>query len=163
MKGTVFSQKIKDIIEACSYNFFIVQQDENFQCSCVNHSTKQPDATCKKCLGTGYKVKKKKIRGACNEKMIGGETLSKKTSRITKTFYVDCKYDIYENNLIIDNNEIYYIYRTSIIRGIEGIQTHKEITSVLKTENHDKVLKNFLYIINKKITPVQKGDFPWLT
>jgi hypothetical protein len=163
MQTAVFTDKIKQTIEQCAYNFFVVQQDENFKCSCVNHSTKQPDPACKKCLGTGFKVKIKKMRGACYEEMKGGATLSSKTSRIMRTYYVDNKYDFWENNYIIDRGQIYYVYRSAILVGLGGEITHKQVTSVLKTEDHDKVLKNFMHIINNKLTDAQKGEFPWLT
>jgi hypothetical protein len=163
MKTDVFNQKLLSAIEKCSSNFFIVKQNKNIQCSCVNHSTKQPFAACKKCLGTGYKVTIKKIRGACHEEMKGGAHLSARGSRITRTYYLKADYEIAENNYLIDHNEIYYVYRVAMERGLDGTISHKRVTAVLRQEDHDKILNNFLEIINKTLTPKQKGEFPWLT
>ena len=163
MNSNLFKNKVLKMIEECASNFFLVEQDKRIQCSCLNHTTKQPDASCQKCLGTGYKVIIKKSRGACWEEMKGGATLSSKTSRIMRTYYMDAKYPIAENNLIIDHNEVYYVYRISVMRGLDGEITHKQVTSVLKSEDHDKILKNFMKVINKKLTAEQKGEFPWLT
>lgn len=162
MDNQSFANNILAMIERCSSNFFLIAPNQSIQCSCVDHTTKQSDPSCKKCLGTGYKIKITKIRGACYEQMKGGATLSSKTSRITRTYYIDNKYTIHENDFIVDNNEIYYVYRLATMRGLGGLATHKEITSVLKSEDHDKVYNNFLAIINKKLTPNQRGDFPWL-
>jgi hypothetical protein len=157
-----FKKRVLDMIEECSSNFFIVKQDFNIQCTCLDHSTKQPNPACKKCLGTGYKVTIKKMRGACREELKGGNKLSAETSRITRTYYIDSKYSVDENNYIIDHNEVYYIYRAAAMRGLDGVITHKQVTTVLKSEDHEKVLRNFMELINKKLTAEQKGEFPWL-
>lgn len=162
MDAQLFKQKILNMIETCSSNFFVVQQDKKFTCDCLDHTTKQPDPSCNKCLGTGYKVVIKKMRGACWEAMKGGATLSAKTSRVTRTYYIDAKNVIAENNLIIDHNEIYYVYRVSVMRGLSGEKTHNQVTAVLRSEDHEKVLNSFMEVINKKLTPAQKGEFPWL-
>lgn len=162
MDSKLFKNKILKMIEECSSNFFLVEQDKRIQCSCLNHTTRQPNASCPKCLGTGYKVIIKKSRGACWEEMKGGATLSSKTSRIVRTYYMDAKYSIAENNLIIDRNEVYYVYRIAVMRGLDGEITHKQVTSVLKSEEHDKILKNFMKVIDKKLTAEQRGEFPWL-
>lgn len=162
MKAELFKQKILNMIETCSSNFFVVKRDTRIQCDCVDHATKQPVASCKKCLGTGYKVSIKKMRGACYEEMKGGATLSSKTSRIMRTYYIDPSNTIAENDYIVDHNEVYYVYRIAVMRGLEGEITHKQVTAVLKSEDHDKIFKNFITIINKTLTAAQKGEFPWL-
>lgn len=162
MDANIFTGKIKQVIECCSYNFFLIQQDFNIKCTCLNQTTLQPDDNCKKCLGTGYKVKIKKCRGASDDQLKGGATLSARSSRIIKKYFIDSKYSIFENNLIIDNYNVYYVYRTQKMRGVYEQYTHKEITATLKTENHDKILNNFLNIINTKLTPKQKEEFSWL-
>lgn len=162
MNAELFKQKIINMIETCSSNFFVVRRDTRIKCDCVNHATKQPNAACKKCLGTGYKVSINKMRGACYEEMKGGATLSSKTSRIMRTYYIDPSNAIAENDYIIDHNEVYYVYRIAVMRGLAGEITHKQVTSVLKSEDHDKVFNNFKTLIDKALTPEQKGEFPWL-
>jgi hypothetical protein len=162
MNSDLFVSKIVNMIETCSSNYFLIKKDERIQCNCVDHATNQPDASCNKCLGTGYKVIIKKIRGACYEEMKGGATLSSKTSRIIRTYYVKNDVELSENDFIVDNNQVYYVYRISTMRGLEGKATHKQVTCVLKSEDHNKVLNNFMKIINKKLTPAQRGEFAWL-
>jgi hypothetical protein len=157
-----FTDMIKNSIEICSYNFFVVQQDFNNKCSCVDHNTKQPDESCKKCLGTGYKCTIRKCRGASNDELKGGATLSERSARIIKNYFIDDKFPIYDNNLIIDNNEIYYVYRVERMKGIYELNTHQEVTAVLLTNKHDVILNNFKNIINKKLTAEQRSEFDWL-
>jgi hypothetical protein len=162
MNSDLFVKKIVAMIEECSANYFLVKKDERVRCDCVDHTTRQPFAGCKKCLGTGYKVSIKKIRGACFEEMKGGATLSSKTSRIIRTYYTTVDVQLSENDFIIDQGEVYYVYRIATLRGLDGKATHKQITTVLKSEDHDKIYKNFKAIVDKKLTPAQKGEFPWL-
>lgn len=162
MNGNLFKKKILNTIEQCATYYFLVKKDNSIKCTCVNHTTGQSDSSCKKCLGTGYKICIKKIRGACWEDVKGGETLSTKSSRLTRTYYFPPETEMSENDYIIDQAEIYYIYRLSTLRGVGGYLTHKEVTTVLKTEDHNKIYNNFINLINKKLTPKQKEDFPWL-
>ena len=162
MNSDLFVKKILNMIEECSANYFLVKKDDRIKCECVNHTTRQPDASCKKCLGTGHKVSIKKIRGACYEQMKGGATLSSRTSRIIRTYYFPTEVELSENDFIVDQGEVYYVYRVATYRGLDGKATHKQVTSVLKSEDHDKIYNNFKNIISKKLTPAQKGEFPWL-
>ena len=162
MNSDLFVSKIVSMIEECSTNYFLIKKDDRIKCDCINHTTKQPDAACKKCLGTGHKVTIKKIRGACFEEMKGGATLSSKTSRIIRTYYFKTDVVLSENDFIVDDSQVYYVYRIATLRGLEGKPTHKQVTTVLKSEDHEKIYSNFVNILNKKLTPAQKGEFPWL-
>lgn len=157
-----FTDMIKKTIEVCSFNFFIIQQDFSKQCTCVDHTTKQADENCKKCLGTGYKIKIKKCRGACNDELKGGATLAARSARITRDYFIDNKYELHDNNLIVDRNEIFYIYRVEKMKGVYDMDTHQEVTAILRTNDHDKILDNFLDVINKRLSPEQRSEFPWL-
>ena len=157
-----FTEMIKKTIEVCSFNFFVIQQNKDIKCSCINHSTQQPDSNCKNCLGTGYKCTIRKCRGACYDELKGGATLSSKTARIIRNYFIDEKYPVYDDNLIIDRNEIYYVYRVEKLKGVYDMDTHQEVTAALLTNDHAKILNNFYEIINKKLTPEQRKQFSWL-
>lgn len=158
-----FTKKIQNAIDICSYPFFVVQQDKKKQCTCVEDSTMQPNPNCKKCLGTGYKVKMKIVKGASNEEMkTGGATMSAKTSRVIKNYYLKDDYDIEQDNYIIDNNELYYVYRKRHMKGIKNEFTHTEITASLHVNDYDIILKNCLEVINKNLPKKKRCDFPWL-
>lgn len=157
-----FTKMIKDTIDVCAFNFFIIQQDFKIKCSCLDHNTKQPDEDCMKCLGTGYKCTIKKCKGACNDELKGGATLSSRSARIVRNYFIDEKCPIHDNNLIVDRNEIFYVYRVEKMKGIYDLNTHQEVTATLVTNGHDKKLNNFYKVINKKLTPQQRSEFGWL-
>lgn len=157
-----FTKKIQKVIEECSYPFFVVQQDFTKLCTCVNSSISEADPKCKKCLGTGHKVKIKIVYGASYEEMkLGGAGISS-NSRIAKHYYVNKNYNLYQDNYIIDENELYYIYRISNQKGIHNEYTHQEIMAILHVNDHDTILKNCLEVINKFLPKKKRDDFPWL-
>lgn len=158
-----FSEKIQKVIDECSYPFFIVQQDFNKLCTCISEGTSQSDPACRKCLGTGYKVKIKIAKGASYEEMkIGGASISVKNSRIIKHYYIKPEYKIFQDNYIIDNNEVYYVYRVTAKRGIRNEYTHQEIIASLHVNDHDIILNNCLAVIKKNLPKNRWEEFPWL-
>lgn len=144
-------QNILKTIEQCSYNFYIVQQDFNIDCVCTEHATKQADPNCKLCLSTGKKITIRKIRGACNEIIEGGLRSSTNPSAapLIRNYFIPAKYPIYQENLIIDDNEVGIVFRNTKLKGIKGELCHQECLVTKKQNDQEKVLKNFKEIIKK--------------
>lgn len=149
MNSKYFANRIRDIIEKCSFDFYVVQQDNNIICPCFNPDTKQADTSCTRCLGTGHKITIRKYRGACISDTKSSQGMNTETSRITKTYYMDIKYNMQENNYIIEDDSVYYVYKIEKKRGLDGIFTHQQILAVKVTHDHDLILNNFYKIIDK--------------
>ena len=152
MNRDYFHKKIIDTIEECSYNFYVVQPNKNISCTCTEHATKQPDTECKKCLGTGHKITIRRFRGACNDVLKGGASLGAESSKIIKNYFVNMKYPLHEDDLIIDGNEVFYVFRISHMKALKGVETHQEVTAVKKTIDHSKILNNFYNIIKTSVS-----------
>ena len=45
------------------YDIWVIIRDPHIDCICKNFNTKQGDPKCRYCLGTGQKIKIKKIKG----------------------------------------------------------------------------------------------------
>lgn len=157
-----FRKAIKKILNECAYPVFLVCQDETKKCTCIDDATNQPNTECKKCLGTGYKVTIKIIKAASQEEMKDGATISATNSRVVRNYYVDSKYPVFENNYIIDDNKVYYVFRLERLKGLHNESSHQQIKAVLKTDKHSTILNNCLEIINAKLPKSKRGDFPWL-
>lgn len=143
-----FHNKILKTIEECSYNFYIVKPDKTIKCTCVNHTTRQAAPDCVKCLGTGYKIVIKMYRGACNDDMTGSASRGK-MSQIIKYYFVPAKYIVNEDDIIIDDNEAFYVFRSERQKALHGHLTHQEVTAVKRKNDHDILMVNFWNIINK--------------
>ena len=71
-------------------------------------------------------------------------------------------YKIFQDNYIIDNNEVYYVYRVTAKRGIRNEYTHQEIIASLHVNDHDIILNNCLAVIKKNLPKNRWEEFPWL-
>lgn len=142
-----FQNNIDKTIEECSFLMYAVMQNRNVKCTCAPHATKQPLESCKKCLGTGHKIRIKRIKGAVNESIKGGTALGVMSSYTTKQYFINKKYGLTEDDLLIDDNEVYYIHRIMKMRALQGDLSHLEMTGIKKKNGHDTILKNFKDII----------------
>lgn len=152
MNNVAFHNKIRETIEKCSYEFYIVSPIISVMCTCVNHATKQPSPDCINCLGTGYKIRIKKIKGASNEieaSVTGKGVRGSAAKGIARTYFVDAKYDMKDNDLIIDNDMIFYAYRIIKMKALEGVHTHNQIKAIQKKNDHNITLKNFKKIMSR--------------
>lgn len=156
MDNDSFHASINITIDKCSYKFYVVRPNKEIKCTCIDHTTKQPDVECKKCLGTGYKIIIKMMYGASNEEMKGGVTRGVKASQIIKNYFISNKYKIFVDDLIIDEDEIYYAFRIEDMKGLKGVKTHQEVMCIKKMNGHTKALQNFKDIIAKNKSKKKK-------
>lgn len=147
-----FHDSIKNMIEKMAYDFYVIKPFMNITCPCVNAASEQANPDCHMCLGTGHKIAIKKIRGASNdvESNVSGKSV-KGSSAVTvgRTYFVDKKYSLGNNDIIIDGDEILYVYRTYRMKAFNGEHTHDEVQAIPKRNDHEKILKNFKKIIEK--------------
>lgn len=149
MNSNIFNNRIEKTIDECSYKFYIVKPDRSMFCACINHTTKQPNGECKICLGTGFKISIKMYKGASNEEFKGRLSIGPDATQITRKYFVRNKYKVNEMDLIIDEDNIFYVERIEKMRGLKGIYTHQEITAIKLKNDHNIKLNNFKEILNK--------------
>lgn len=142
-----FNDNIKRIIEKLAYDFYIVQQYFNIKCSCVNFTTKQPAPACPKCLGTGHKIKIKKIRGASQDDKGSFRNLSFNESAFMTSYYVDAKYPMFEQNIIVDNNEVFIVHRIEEKKTANREIVYRKAYGVPKKTHRKEFLSNFYRIV----------------
>lgn len=143
-----YHQMIEKVIDECSYKFYQIIPDMNITCTCVHHASKQADPECSKCLGTGYKITIKIIYGAANDEMKGSTSLGLESSRIIKEYFISKRFSVHPNDVFIDNDDLYYVFRIEKIKGLKGVHTHNEVTCVKRTNDSQKALVNFNKILN---------------
>lgn len=152
MNPEYFHKRIKETLDLCAYEFYTVHPIRDIKCTCVTHATQEGDPSCVMCLGTGHKIKIRKIKGASNDSIenIAGKGIKGSMSESTiRTYFVDDKFPIAEDDLIIDDNKVFYIFRINHMRAFGGIKTHKE-ANVLPKKNDEKIiLKNFNKIMDR--------------
>lgn len=142
-----YHQMIQKVIDECSYKFYQIIPDINIECPCVDHPSKQADPECTKCLGTGYRITIKMIYGAANDEMKGSTSLGLESSRVIKEYFVSKRFDVHPDDVFVDGEDLYYVFRIEKLKGLNGTHTHNEVTCVKRTNDSQKALKNFYKII----------------
>lgn len=143
-----FNNGILDMISTHSYNVYVINRDENIICTCVESSTKQGNANCKKCLGTGHKIKINKIKCAAQDTRVP-PTFRADTFIIARNYFIESKYKINEEDLIVDNGDIYIIFEIQKLFSIKGTLPYKKVNSTKKKYDNNVFIKNFNEIIKK--------------
>lgn len=152
MDNNYFNQRIRDTIEKCAYEIYVVHPIAEVTCTCINHSTKQADPKCKMCLGMGNKIKIRKIKAAANDieaNAAGKGTRGSAAIAVAKTYFMDAKYPITDNDMIIDENEVLYVFRVYTMKGMEGVVTHNQVTAFPVKNDRRVTLKNFKELMQR--------------
>jgi hypothetical protein len=150
---SMFNDNILKIIDKYSYEAFIVNQDKRVNCVCVNHDTKQPDPNCKKCLGTGHKIKIKKILVSNNNTNVPAANAVVRDSievLISQVYYIPARYKAAKDDLIIDGNDVYELYEISTGQSDHGELVYQKAMGVTKKYDQTKFMDNFNEIIGRR-------------
>lgn len=142
-----FHKMIEKVIDECSYRMYQIIPDINIQCTCVDHASKQADPECPKCLGTGFKIVIKIIYGAANDEMKGSTSLGLESSRVIKEYFISKRFQVHPDDMFIDGDDLYYVFRIEKLKGLKGTYTHNEVTCVKRTNDSKKALNNFYKIL----------------
>ena len=103
-----FDTKIRSVIQKFSYPMWFVIQNPDVDCTCINHTTKQPKASCKKCLGTGHQVTIRKVRAAHQPAALGyrGQGLGTAERDCVGNYYTLQDVNAQPGDIIVDGGDI---------------------------------------------------------
>lgn len=104
-----FDNKIQDVIKKFSYPVWFIIKDEDVDCPCVNHTTKQADPHCKKCLGLGKKITVARMNAAhqqIEDLSLRGEGMGFSEKNIASNYYTLADVEAREGDCIVDGNYV---------------------------------------------------------
>ena len=142
-----FNDGIMNIIKMHSYYFYIVQRNTDISCTCVTHSTSQASPECPKCLGTGFKITVRKIKGAAQDTMLP-TTFRSDNFLVARNYFISDKYKMAEDDLIIDKDVIYRVFEAQELISLEGTIPYRKVSSIKKKFDSKVLLKNLQNIID---------------
>ena len=130
-----FNNSIDDILDIMSHDAFWIHLYQDVKCTCIDHTSQNPDPKCKKCLGTGCKIKIVKVQTTTDD--VDNKAMLTLGERIVmhKIFYLKADWELSLNDLIVEDGDVYYVFQK-----IEGHSFH---------EHH---------VFNKYICPHKKLD-----
>lgn len=148
-----FNKAIQNIIAKVEYPMYIVQQDYRYTCTCNDIASKQGKPDCPKCLGTGYKIKIRKIKGVWQpeEITIRIDSMPNNVSSGVYYFREQGYLNVEEGNVVIrdsDNIEIIQKPKRYYSDSNDEI-VYYQCTCVKKRNFRDKFWEMFTKIIGK--------------
>ncbi len=145
-----FNRGIEKILELLDFEFYIVYLDKNVSCTCLMEGTSQPDPNCEKCLGTGHKIKIRKVHGALQESDVPTTMKPNNNFLITRNYYVKSKVEIENDDLIIDEYGAWQVYQKKDHFSFDGELVFQKCTAVPKRMDQKTFVSNFNKLIGKK-------------
>ena len=138
------------LINRYGYYFYIVKCVPGTQCKCVNHTTKAPDPTCKKCLGTGRKIKIQRVFGTIREiKERESDASTFTVSSTPKIIYLKGNHIIHKDDLVIDSEDVYHVLACQHHRGERGEFAFTRLVCPYVKSNIKHLLVNFKELLRE--------------
>lgn len=103
-----FDNKIHKVIDLYSHPVWFILRDDEVDCPCVDYTAKTPDLHCKKCFGTGKKVKLARVNAAHQNYSISvrGTGMGFSETDIVAVYYTKQKTSLKVGDIIVDNDSI---------------------------------------------------------
>lgn len=132
----MYRQAIQHMIHLYEGDLLAVNRLEA-QCLCATAITAEPSPSCPHCLGTGRKIRLQKIKGVVQESN-GPSTMRRVTDCvITKEIFVDEKYQVQIEDLIIFNQEVFKIFEIKTFRLTDNQPVYRILYATpLKYDSH---------------------------
>lgn len=141
-----FNKNILDIINTVAFDLYCINLDKKYACSCVDGSTKQGDVGCKKCLGIGYKIKIRKVKGHIQYST--SDTVRIGTMYNFTAYIPYSGFKIKADDYIVFNNETVGIIQTSKpFFSDTGTPIYYSCIVTPKKQYNNIFIKNFLSIV----------------
>lgn len=138
-------EKIISVIHQYEYPMWFIIRDNLVDCTCVDYHTKQADPHCKKCLGTGKKIRAVRMKAAHQNDKISmrGDGIGGSEYNIIPVFYSLNDAGARENDLVVDGDEVFIIQHYYAEHSNESKPVYYKLEGANKKNNRELFLKLF--------------------
>lgn len=140
---------VKILLDRYGYYFYVIKRIPDTKCTCVDPMTKDPDLSCKKCLGLGTRVKIKKVYGVIREARERETSVAQNISSTPKIVYIDGLEYVNKDDVVIDSENVYNVLHIQYHRGGKGSQQFTRLVCPNRKSNTAKLAKNFKEVLNE--------------
>ncbi len=156
MMTPINDRTVKKLIDRYGYYFYIIRCVPGTECGCVNHTTLAPDPRCKRCLGTGHKIRIKKVFGAIREIKERESEAVISVNSTPKIVYIKGKLIVNKDDLIIDNEDVFHVLACQYHKGEKGEYAFTRLVCPYTKANPAHIIRNFKELLNDQIR--KKGN-----
>lgn len=142
-----FKKNTIGIIEVLDHYVYTIQRYPDIKCNCLSTASSDAEPKCPKCLGTGRKIKIKKVKAACQESSIPTTVRSATTFLITRNYYIRSTDKLAQDDLIVDNDGIFVVTQEGQYWQFDGEEVYQKCNTVPKKNDVKAFKDNFVKIV----------------
>ena len=144
-------EKLQKVVKMFSYPVWFVIRDNKVDCTCTKFHTKQADFNCKKCLGTGKKIKLVRENAAHQNDSLAqrGEGMGYGEQMVVGEYYSLRPVNAKVEDIIVDKNDVDVIQRIYPERTNHNSPVYYRFTTSPMKEYSEVFLKNFKELLEK--------------
>lgn len=140
---------IKEVINTFEYPVYRIHVDHSTDCVCKSYTTKQGEATCEKCLGTGQKIRIYDIMAASEESMLTFRSQAISEASVSTLFFIDYKYEVFEKDIIVDEDKAFLVHRIENKKGTGKDFVYRYCIAVSLKNDPVIFMRNFKKIVGE--------------
>lgn len=145
-----FNRNIKAIIKKLAFPMYVVIPDKRYVCTCRDHNN-QPDPACEKCLGTGYRIRIRKITAAMEPDDVTARIQGASQKIASNYYYFDADVvpaeAVQSDNLIVRDDEVDILLSPKKYRSDSNKVIYYYCEAVNKKHNFGLFLQNFRKLV----------------
>ena len=149
MMTPINDRTVTKLIDRYGYWFYLIRCVPETECSCVNHTTRAADPTCKKCLGTGHKIKIMRVFGSIREQKEREKEAVLQINATPKIVYIKGRVRVNKDDLLIDDEDVYHILAYQYHKGEKGQFAFTRLVCPFTKTNPAYIISNFKELLNE--------------
>lgn len=138
---------IRKVIRRFEYDAYRVAVDRERKCVCRDFATGQGDPACKKCLGTGFKIKIHEVKAASQESSSSFRSQGNDEKGLATIYYVDATYHFNEQDILVDGDDVYIVHRIERKKGTQKEYVYQLCICIRMKTDVEIFLKHFYEIV----------------
>lgn len=144
-----FDNAIRGDIQKWSYPIWFVIKDNAIDCPCKDPTTHQPDPNCKKCFGTGKKVKIRRMNAAhqTNRVSVRGEGMGMGEIDVISVYYTLKDVEATEEDLVLDGNDLDVIQHYYTMRSDHSDPVYYKYETAPLKSNRALIMSNLKSVL----------------
>lgn len=145
----VYNKKIRYVMDNVQKDIYIINLFKENKCTCLHSGSSEPNPRCKKCLGTGYRIKIKKAKGVLQDSDLASTIRSSSQTIVAKNCYLLEEYSIGIDDLIISEDYILLVNEIKEYRSRDNEVIYRRCFCVDKKYYTEDFINNFNAIVHK--------------
>ena len=150
------TKNINCLIDRYGYYAYLIRLNKSIKCNCADPVTKDTDATCKKCLGTGYKITISRVFLASREVNEQESNKIQGFSATPKIMYLKGYVEVDKDDIIVDTEGPFTVLEKQHHRGVNGHQAFTRCVCPDMKLNRATFIKLFKEVLNEFLSNSNK-------